>query len=293
MNKSTLFTLAIFVLAVTAYALTIPGLSQVRQERRARQISYFVEIPPQLAEAGSLEFKGVVADFLMLQAMTFMGERIGQRRDLSPEEWQHLHRLLTKITIIDPAFWDPYVLAETMLVWQAGMIEEANELLLTAAQHRPWDYRPYYFLGFNSFYFKKDMAKGAEYLRQAARKPNCPDYLRSLAARLSLYSNETALGILFLEDLIRETPQEESRAYLGKRLAALRAIRLLEKAVEEYGKTLHKKPTTVADLVRQGFLDEIPADPYGGEWVIMDNGRVYTTSELVEKKSKPAAEGKE
>lgn len=292
MNKSTLLTLAVFVLATTAYALTIPGLSQMRQERRAEQISYFVEVPPQLARVGSLEFKGVAADYLMLQAMTFMGERIGENRNLSPEEWQHLHRLLVKITNIDPAFWDPYVLAETMLVWQAGMLEEANELLLIAARHRPWDYRPYYFLGFNSFYFEKNVVRGAKYLRQAARKANCPDYLKSLAARLSLYSNETALGILFLEDLIKETAQEKSRAYLAKRLAALRAILILEKAVEEYGRTLHEKPTTVADLVQQGFLTDIPPDPYGGEWVIMDNGRVYTTSELVEKKHRLPAQGK-
>jgi hypothetical protein len=291
-NKSTLLTLAVFVLATTAYALTIPGLGQMRQERRAEQVSYFVEVPPQLAKIGSLEFKGVVADYLMLQAMTFMGERIGENRKLSPQEWQHLHRLLMKITIIDPAFWDPYVLAETMLVWQAGMIEETNELLLAAAQHRPWDYRPYYFLGFNSFYFKKDVVRGAEYLRKAARKPNCPDYLRSLAARLSLYSNETAVGILFLEDLIQETSQEESRAYLGKRLAALRAIRILEKAVDEYAATLHKNPAIVADLLQHGFLDEIPAEPYGGEWVIMENGRVYTTSELVEKKNRRPAQEK-
>ncbi|PLX47629.1 MAG: hypothetical protein C0613_13585 [Desulfobulbaceae bacterium] len=292
MNKSTLLTLAVFILATTAYALTIPGLSQVRQERRAEQISYFVEVPPQLAKVGSLEFKGIVADYLMLEAMTFMGERIGQNRDLSAEEWQHLHRLLVKITSIDPAFWDPYVLAETMLVWQAGMMDEANELLLNAARHRPWDYRPFYFLGFNSFYFKKDVVGGAKYLRQAARKANCPDYLKSLAARLSLYGNETALGILFLEDLIRETSQEESRAYLAKRLEALRAIHILEKAVAEYGKTLQKKPAGVTDLVKQGFLEEIPPDPYGGDWVIMDNGRIYTTSELVEKKHRRPAQKK-
>jgi len=280
-NKSTLLTLALFVLATAVYTMTIPGLGQMRQERGAEQISYFIEVPPQLAKIGSLEFKGIVADYLMLQAMTFMGERIGEKRDLSPEEWQHLHRLLTKITIIDPAFWDPYVLAETMLAWQAGMVAEANQLLLQAAEHRPWDYRPYYFLGFNHFYFQKNADKAASYLRKAAKIPGAPYYLQGLAARFSLYGNETETAVLFLADMLRETTDPAIRLYLAKRLDALRIIHDLEQTTLAFKAQKGRPPKHLGELVEAGLLTGIPKDPYGGEFFLLENGQVYTTSKLV------------
>jgi hypothetical protein len=39
-------------------------------------------------------------------------------------------------------------------------------------------------------------------------------------------------------------------------------------------------------LVKEGLISEIPIDPYGGNWFIMPNGRVYSTSKLVESSQK-------
>jgi tetratricopeptide (TPR) repeat protein len=280
-KTSTLRILSAFVLATAMYALAIPQLSKVQQLRRLEQISLPGEIPAGVVRAFSFEFKGVVADYLMLQAMTFVGERLIENRDLSKEEWQHLHRLLTKITDIDQRFWDPYLLTETMLVWQAGMIEESNQLLLKAAEHRPWDYRPYYFLGFNHFYFQKNAEKAAPYLRKAAQIPGAPYYLQGLAARFSLYGNETATAVLFLDDMLRETTDPAIRLYLEKRLLALKIIHDLEKKVQAFKAATGSLPRTFAEIIDSGLLKEIPADPYGGEFVLLGNGRIYTTSQLV------------
>ena len=291
MKTSTLRILLAFVLATAIYALAIPHLFEVQKQRRLEQLSLPGEIPASVVRAGSMEFKGVVADFLMLQAMTFMGEKIFRNRDLTPEEWQHLHRLLTKTTDIDRRFWDPYLLAETMLVWQAGMIEEGNQLLLKAAEHRPWDYRPYYFLGFNHFYFNKNAEKAAPYLRKAAQIPGGPYYLQGLAGRFSLYANETAIGIIFLDDMLRETVDPGIRQYLEKRLLTLKIIHDLGKKVRAFKAATGTLPRSFAEMIESGLLKEVPADPYGGEFVLLGNGRIYTTSQLVEKNnaSKPLA----
>lgn len=286
MKSRALRTLAVFVLATAIYSLAIPGLGKMQQQRRAEQIGYSAEIPPDLARACSFEFKGIVSDFFMLQAMTFMGEKIGQRKDLSAEEWQHLYRMLTEITTIDPRFWDPYLMAETMLVWQGGMIEETNRLLLKAAENRPWDYQPYYFIGFNNFYFLKNSEKAAPYLRKAAQIPSAPFYLQGLAARLSLYGNKTKIAVLFLEDRLRETADPRIRQYLEERLQALKIILGLEKKVIEYKRIHGAPPSNLEVLVKQGLLKEIPQDPYGGSFFLMPNGRIYTTSKLVNKAKK-------
>jgi len=280
-KSRTLRTLAVFVLATATYTLSIPGLGDVQQQRRAEQTGYFIEIPSDLARACSFEFKGITADFLMLQAMTFVGVKIFKHEDLSPEEWQNLNRRLEEVTTIDPRFWDPYLLAETMMAWQGGMIEETNQLLLKAAEHRPWDYQPYYFIGFNNFYFLKDSHKAAPYLRKAAQIPSAPFYLQGLAARLSLYGNETRIAILFLQDRLRETNDPRIRQYLEKRFQALKKIYELEKIVVEYKRVHGALPSSLEELVKQGLLQEIPRDPYGGNFFLMPNGRIYSTSKLV------------
>ncbi|MBV5330552.1 MAG: hypothetical protein JZU65_23470 [Chlorobium sp.] len=273
-----------FFLATALYAVAIPRLGEVQQQRRIEQIGNLGEIPTAIIKALSFEFKGVVADFLMLQAMTFMGERIGQDRNPTPDEWQHLYRLLDKITDIDQRFWDPYLFAETMLVWQAGMVEEGNQLLLKAAEHRPQDYQPYYFIGFNNFYFLKNAEKAAPYLRKAAQIPGAPFYLQGLAARFSLYGNETVTAILFLDDMLRQTNDPVVRPYLEKRLLALKIIHELEQKVQAFKKSTGKLPHSFTEIIDTGLLHEIPPDPYGGTFFLFENGRVYTTSKLVDVK---------
>ena len=68
---------------------------------------------------------------------------------------------------------------------------------------------------------------------------------------------------------------------LEKRLTALKSIYLLEQKVIQYRDTYKNLPESLDILVELGFLDSIPVDPYGGEFVIMKNGRVFTTSKLV------------
>lgn len=286
MKTTNLPALLVFVLATALYAMVIPRLGEVQQQRRIEQIGNLGEIPAAVVKAISFEFKGVMADFLMLQAMTFMGERIGQDKNPSPEDWQHLYRLLDKITDIDQRFWDPYLFAETMLVWQAGMIEEGNQLLLKAAEHRLQDYQPYYFLGFNYFYFLKNAEKAAPYLRKAAQIPGAPFYLQGLAARFGLYGNDTVTAILFLDDMLRQTADPMVRRYLEKRQMALKIIHDLEQKVQAFKKTTGKLPHSFAEMIATGLLKEIPVDPYGGTFFLFENGRVYTTSKLVDMKQK-------
>ena len=137
--------------------------------------------------------------------------------------------------------------------------------------------------GFNQFYFRKDAAKAAPYLRQAALKPGAPTFLKGLAARFSLYGRQTLAGIIFLRGLIRQTNDEKTRLYLEKRLKALEIINSLENAVIEYRKLYGRVPKDLSELISKGLIEKIPRDPYGGQFVILENGRVYATSELIDR----------
>jgi hypothetical protein len=274
-------TVSVLLAAVAVSIFTTSKLYKAGAQYQIETISQFGQLPSAAVQALSLDFKGIVADYLFLKTMTFLGQKIGEREDPSAEDWRLINQMLERITDLDNLFWDPYLFAETMLAWEAGMPEEANKLLLKAAKHRTEDYRPLYFIGFNHFYFQKDPYQAAQYLRKAAKLPKAPFYLTGLAARMSLYGNQTAIGIAFLEDILKNTLDPTIRQYLGKRLATLKIISSLEEDVKEYKSKYQTLPQSLDDLVKTGIISSIPDDPYGGRFVLLENGRVYTTSRLV------------
>ena len=275
------FKIALLGAAIAVSIVSTSKNYDFRTKYASEKISRFGQLPAPVIQTLSLEFDGVVSDYLFLKTMTVIGQKIGQDIKPTQQEWTMAHTLLDNITELDPRFWDPYLFGQMMLAWQAGMFDEANALLLKAAEHRPHDFRPLYFVGFNHFYFQKEFAQASNYLQQASVKPGAPSYLKGLAARLSLYGNRTEVGIAFLRQMLAGTHDPNLRSYLEKRLIALEHINTLEKKVQEYKDQFGSLPQKLEDLVAKGLLERIPEDPYGGDFVLMDNGRVFTTSKLV------------
>ncbi|MFO7760369.1 MAG: hypothetical protein R6V20_01980 [Desulfobia sp.] len=270
-------------MAVLLIVFTVPRVYEVRSGYVTETMSRFGRMPSGVVQAVSLEFKGLVADFLFLKTIFFVGEKIGKEKKASAEEWQLIHDMIDRITDLDPRFWDPYLFGEMMLPWDAGMFEEANRLMLKAARNRPDDYRPLYFLGFNHFFFKKNYKKAGRYLRQASLRPGAPYYLSGLAARFSHYGKDTRAGISFLKKVLRQSDSPRIKAYLAQRIETLKIIADLEDKTAEYKKKSGQSPEKLEDLVRAGLISAIPADPYGGNFTLLSNGRVYTTSRMIPK----------
>jgi hypothetical protein len=285
-SKTVLSQIFLLFLAVALVIRTVPEINAFHRTSQREGFSDLSHLPSRALKALSFGFDGVMADFLMLKVMTVTGEKLINRETFSPEDYRLMTRSFDTVTDIDSRFWDPYLLAETMLTWQGGMIEEANRLLLKAAENRPLDYRPYYFLGFNHFYFLKQDEKACEYMSEAAKRPGAPFYLKGLAARFSLYGGHTETGIIFLQGMLRETTDPRIREYLQERIESLKKIHFLEKEVLAYRDQFGTFPSSIEKLVEKGLIPGIPEDPYGGKFILLENGRVYTTSKLVENKKR-------
>lgn len=279
-----IFLVSILSISVSISIFSTTSLYTLRKDSPDQIISRLVELPPPFVKTISLGFKGVVSDYLLLKTMTFVGEKKGRSEKFSKKDWQHIYKAISQITILDPYFWDPYVLAEMLLVWDGGMVTEGNALLRHAAQTRTDDYRPYFYLWFNYYYFLKDPTKGGEFLELAAKKTGAPTYLKALASRLKLYSGQTVSGVIFLEEILKETFDSATREYLLKRLDAMKIIAFLDSKVVEYRKRFGSVPSSLREMMSKGIISEIPADPYGGDFFLKENGQVYTTSDLREKK---------
>lgn len=145
----------VYILICLLSILCVKRLYFLHSERENIAISYFALLPEPVAKLISLEFSGVISDYLMLNTLTFMGEKVLNNQIVSSEEWQHIFHALKQAINLDPRATDPYTLAETTLPWEANMVKETNQLLLKVAKVQTKNYRPYFFLWFNHYYFLK------------------------------------------------------------------------------------------------------------------------------------------
>ncbi len=103
--------------------------------------------------------------------------------------------------------------------------------------------------------------------------------LASIASRLAFKENRTETAIFFLEQSVRNNPEDRNLQLRFKtRIKALRSILVLEKAVAVYEKKFGGTPSNVAELVSRNILARLPEDPYGGTYFISQDGRIKSTT---------------
>lgn len=273
-----------FFCLAAALAIYFPLCQSVwvsRAQSRAETPAGYM-LPSKFSRILALGNKGLLSDFLFLKTATFIGGKGNSAQSLGAADWQFVFSSLDVVTDLDPYFVDPYMLAEGLLAWDAGQPQLANQLLIKGTKYRTDDWRLPFFIGFNYFYFLKDYEAASGYIMTAAQLPGSDDYLKTLAARLAYYGGKSKTALLFLQQMLAETDDPLLKKRLAQRLTALEGAVVIEEALEKFKVQKGRTPGSLSELVAAGFLAELPVDPYGGKWGVLENGRVFSTSRFAE-----------
>jgi hypothetical protein len=127
-------------------------------------------------------------------------------------------------------------------------------------------------------------------MQVAAERSGNPLYTQ-LAARFFYESEQSALGLAFLDAMIKTAKDKAVRRSYELRRNALLATQTIERARDAYCTSFGVLPTKMQQLVDAGLLPAIPEDPYGGTFYFNDEEQVRTTSKLIERKSMPTENG--
>lgn len=232
--------------------------------------------PPQIAMSDDLlkiiagEFKGLAADYLLLEIGSFAGS--GQTA-LS-QDWDNIHQALKKSLVLDPYFQQTYLLTQGNLPWAAKMPEKAIELLDISKKHRTWDWRPGYYMGFDYYYFLKDYEKASEVFLETSKIPGAPVLMTLLGARFAQKSRQEATAIHLLSTMLDDPNLDEnSQKEIKNRIIALKGVLLLKQAIDAYQKKHRIFPDSLETLVAERIIDKLPTNPYGGGFTY-ENGQV-------------------
>lgn len=237
-------------------------------------------LPVEFSRVAALDFQGLAADFQLLQGIFFVGDKIERQEKITAVDWDYFTRIIKAVVDLDPYFYDTYHFSTGMLTWGSGRFLDAIDILKTGRRFNPDDYRFPYHIGFIYFYFLNDAQKGAQYFELASRIPGAPPILASLASRLAYYKGNYKFAINLLERMLSSERSPEIRQYYKKRLKALQGALKIEKAVQKFKIKYSRLPVSIQELKDTEYLETIPQDPYGGEYILLENGRVYSTSKF-------------
>lgn len=262
------FTIVTVLLVFLVYVFSLHNVNQRLDNSPPPQRVEASIFPPAFLKVAAGEFKGLMADYLLLKGVSFLGGR----HETTESDRKAIYTLFRQSLALDPYFLQTCYFTQAYLAWYGEKYREAIELLKISKNHRTWDWQPGFFIGFDYYYFLNDPLKASKYLMEASKKPGASPFLATLAARLSQKGGQTETAIAFLKSMRLQTKDEQVREQLNKRIKALEGVKIIEKGIAQYKEKFNHPPQSLEDLVTSGILSELPENPYGGRFVLADGG---------------------
>jgi hypothetical protein len=202
---------------------------------------------PAVAKLAAMGFDSALSDYYWLRAVQIVGGSGGN----IAEKGTLLGQMIDVVTTLDPWVDHPYRFAGIWLTDEPEHVRKANELLRRGIEHHPDEWRNYFYLGFNHYFYFGENAEAAEILEVAAKLDGSPAYLPRLVARLRSHASDLETAAAFLAELANAAPDEKARVgYLDglDEIEIERRARFLDTARDEYKKRHGKDITSVSDL---------------------------------------------
>ncbi len=231
---------------------------------------------PQVARAASFGFKAILADFHWLKAV----QAVGGDQTVDAELARYLGKLIDVVTTLNPHVGHPYRFAAVWLTHDEELVRDAIRLLERAVEYHPDDWRNYFYLGFDHFFYLAEYAEAAKAIEIAMDLPGSPAYLPRLVARLKSEHADIDVAEVFLRELLRRTEDQEARARLQIALDEIEIeykARLLDRAREVYRERVGHDIASVEDLVRppNRVLERLPSPEPDGIPASLSRGSVW------------------
>jgi tetratricopeptide (TPR) repeat protein len=278
MNAARQITITASLLLIVCMAGSVLVLRRLEHIRRGATLEDVLYISsPKVLKRMSLGYDGLLADVYWTRAVQYFGNRHIARAS----HYKLLAPLLELTTALDPQLLVAYQFGANFLAPAppdgAGMPDKAIQLIEFGIQNNPDDWHLYYELGFIYYMQKKDYAGAASAFDRGSKVPNAHPFLKVLAAKMAQHAGDIQMARALWTTTYQTTQDKLIRANAIAHLRALQVdedVTILEPIVAQYRQKTGRPPSTLADLVAEGMLRQLPRDPTGRPYKVMPDGRV-------------------
>jgi hypothetical protein len=239
--------------------------------KAADELLYFPSGKLLSAVAG--EYRLPVADYAWLQVAQYSGAHLGLANQ--EENYRWLGDATEIIGELDPHFIAPYTFGAQMLAWDANQPREGLTLLEQGLARNPMDWELPFQAGFIAYEKLKDYELAGYYFSIAAQLPG----VWSIAPRMAAASYGKAGDFELTRELwagvyenqpnpkVKDIARKELLILLKQELTAQQA------AADSFAVQVGRPPASLDELVARHYLEQIPQEPFGGQYSLR-SGRV-------------------
>ena len=224
----------------------------------------------------SLGFEGLLADIYWTRAVQFYG---GQRRD-HKADFALLYPLLDITTDLDPQLLIAYKFGAIFLAEEsprgAGNAQQAVQLMRKGIQANPDYWRFWGDLGFIYYQDLKDYSAAAAAYEEGSKNPQAAPWMKVMAAVIAQKGGNRETSRFLWTDVLQTTEDKNIRDNALAHLQGLKAgeeIEQLDKLIAQFHEKTGRDAKFFSELVAEGLLGGIPADPLGLPYRIGPDGK--------------------
>lgn len=261
---------------VGAYLLQLSldraGENRMR-EKTIAEMAYFPS--GRFVREATIEYQGLAADFVWLRAIQYYGYHL-----MSDRKYEWLGHVFGILVSLDPRFIGAYHFGAITLAWDAHKPHEAVDFLTDGMKANPMNWQIPFDAGFICYMVLRDYERASTFFDVASKMPNAWFILARWAAIAKAKAGDFRTAREMWLDILKGTENRALKALVVRQLKNLiteEAIDSLQKAAQRFLEDRRRSPASLSELVDAGYIERIPEEPYGGQFILR-NGKVLTTT---------------
>lgn len=272
-KNPTLALIIIFTLIFVSVPIQV-RIDNIRGQFRLIEQTLFLS--PSSLKKLSLGYEQILADIYWLRAIQYFGS---DDIDIIEKDPETLYQYFDIITDLDPKFVNAYRFGGTFLAepipMGLGELEKAFELYDKGRENNPSNFRLPLEQAFLYYLYTDEYGKSAELFRESADKPGLSDFrsasIRGMAAAALSRGGERDMAKKIWQYIYQTTDNEGRREFALRNLEEIETKEKedeLTKVLREYIENAGSIPDDISVLKDAGYLDSIPKDHEGKEFII-------------------------
>ncbi len=254
--------------------LTIDSTSKGKmREKVVSELAYFPS--GKFMREASVEYQQLAADIVWLRAIQYYGHHL-----MTDRKYEWLGHVFEILTTLDPQFIGAYHFGAITLAWDARKPHDAVKLLVEGMKANPMSWQLPFYAGFIHYMLLEDYETAGTYFDIASKLPEVWLVASRWAAVSIAKAGDFATAREMWLDIYQGTENRALRALVIRQLRHLKleeALGMLQQAADRFQENEGRLPSGLLELVRAGYIQKVPVEPYGGRF-FLDRGKVRSST---------------
>ena len=218
------------------------------------------------------DHSALLADLIYIWAIQYYGDYE------IPDSYLHLEHIFSIIAELDPLYFDPIDVAAFIAVYEARDLDLGIKILDMGLEKNPKEwFFPYQAAHYLQF-MRKDHERAQEYYKKTMSIEGYPPIVRRLYADAIFKATDNQRAIEEWLEIFRTAEDKRTKRVASNHLYNIKATidtEKLQEAIAQYKEKFGRFPADLSKLVYAGFLDSIPKDMDGKDYLYdSQNGEV-------------------